>query len=158
MLRCASEIIFVDPHFAPTRSRYIRTMQAFLEAAFDGRPGRPPRRVEIHAGDALEAKHFASECRARLAHFIPRGSQVRIVQWRQRAGGEKLHNRYILTDIGGVKFGIGLDDPDGDTGQTEDLNRLGQEQHALRWAQYTGANPAFELEAEAVVTGTRRPG
>jgi hypothetical protein len=156
MLRCASEIIFVDPHFAPTRARYVRAMGAFLEAAFDGRPGRPPTRIEIQASGEIETKHFAAECKARLAMFIPRGSQVRIVQWRQRAGGEKLHNRYILTDIGGVKFGIGLDDPDGHTGQTEDLNRLGQDQHALRWSQYAGPNPAFELEAELVVMGTRK--
>jgi hypothetical protein len=157
MLRLASEMVFVDPHFTPTKRRYIHTMRAFLQAAFDERPGPDPTRVEIHhANDGVDAEYFEAECKKQLHDIVPEGFCVRIVRWRQREGGERLHNRYILTDIGGVQFGIGLDAPDGEEGQMEDLNRLGREQRALRWAQYAGANPAFEPAGEVTVVGRGR--
>jgi len=71
-------------------------------------------------------------------------------------GGEKLHNRHVLTELGGVAFGLGLDEQDGDAGQAEDLHRLGSAPHALRWALYAGAHPAFVLDAEFVVQGRGR--
>ena len=92
----------------------------------------------------MASNYFVSQCRK----VIPREVRIRIVCWSERAGGEKLHNRYILTDIGGVQFGIGLDDSDGFPGQTDDLYLLDREQFAMRWAQYTQPNPAFKLEWE----------
>lgn len=154
MLRAASEIIFVDPHFSPTKSRYISTIEAFLKAVFDGRPLPQPRRIEIHhANGDIEPNYFRTQCESQLSPIIPSGVRVRIVRWNERSSGEKLHNRYILTDLGGVTFGIGLDGPEGDAGQTEDLNRLGREQYAVRWRQYAGPNPAFKLEEEFPVIG-----
>ena len=74
----------------------------------------------------------------------------------EKQGGERLHNRYILTDLGGVTFGIGLDE--GADGGTDDLALMGRGQYELRWSQYVGNPPAgFEQEGMPVeVIGTRR--
>jgi hypothetical protein len=74
----------------------------------------------------------------------------------QRAGGERLHNRYILTDLGGIAFGVGLDD--GGDGETDDLSLMDRAQYELRWSQYAGDPPGEFDQAEAPVElqGTRR--
>jgi hypothetical protein len=74
----------------------------------------------------------------------------------QKTGGEKLHNRYILTDLGGVAFGVGLDE--GDDGETDDLTLMDRALYELRWSQYDGdPPPGFEQEETPVeVEGTRR--
>ena len=77
-----------------------------------------------------------------MPRIIPQGLKVIFRQWQEKPGGEKLHNRYILTDIGGVDFGTGLDE--GDAGQTDDIKLLGKERFKIRWQQYAGDNPAFE--------------
>ena len=48
----------------------------------------------------------------------------------EKPRGEKLHNRYILTDLGGVFFGIGLDD--GDEGATDDVTLLDRDPYVVR--------------------------
>jgi len=66
--------------------------------------------------------------------------------------GQRLHNRYILTDIGGVRFGAGLDenrdDPGGDTDEVSLMNR---ETYLKRWDQYASEEPAFELGEEPII-------
>jgi hypothetical protein len=82
--------------------------------------------------------------------------RLRVIQWRENQKGEKLHNRFILTDIGGVSFGVGLDDSDGADGQTDDIQLLNEETYNLRFAQYAGSAPAFDLVAEMTIEGTRK--
>lgn len=67
-----------------------------------------------------------------------------------------LHNRYILTDLGGVAFGIGLDD--GKKGETDDITLMNRDLYELRWSQYGGDPPSgFEQEGDSIeVEGTRR--
>jgi hypothetical protein len=60
-----------------------------------------------------------------------------------------LHNRYILTDIGGVSFGVGLDD--GIDGETDEVTVLEDMTYQFRWAQFAGPAPAFELVDELVI-------
>lgn len=47
LLRCSSQVIFVDPHFGPERPRYRRTFKAYLEQMVRMRPGWAPHRVEV---------------------------------------------------------------------------------------------------------------
>ena len=158
LLRCSSDVIFVDPHFGPERSRYRRPFKAFLERMVSQRPGRTPQRIEVHTA----AEHtgtedfFRGECDTRLRQCVPEKMRVLVRRLKQKQDGEKLHNRYILTNLGGVAFGIGLDD--GDEGETDDIMLMDRGQYELRWSQYDGDPPAeFEQEGTPVeVVGTRR--
>ena len=68
----------------------------------------------------------------------------------QRSGGEKLHNRYLLTEIGGVSLGLGLQETlERDHGETDDICRLSSTQHEMRWGQYVSAR-AFDLVADPI--------
>ena len=62
---------------------------------------------------------------------------------RERLGGQRLHNRYILTDVGGLIFGVGLDD--GGAGEIDDVSLMDRSQYELRWSQHATESRAFDL-------------
>ena len=61
-----------------------------------------------------------------MKRIIPKGLKVTVFQWKERPNGQKLHNRYILTDLGGVSFHHGLDT--GKEGEIDDITLLNLEQ------------------------------
>ena len=144
MLRAAEVVVFIDPHFGPENRRHREPLKAFLRAVVDRRPGDAAPRIEVQCsaeGGATE-DFFRSECERRLPRCVPRNLQLKLVRLRQRDGGERLHNRYILTDLGGVIFGVGLDE--GDEGGADDISLLDRTQYEERWRQYASAAPAFD--------------
>ena len=160
MLECSSDVIFVDPYFRPGRQRWRRPFKAFLERMVRQRPGEMPTRIEVHTSDKVKdtevKKFFRGECDAKLHKCVPEEMKVLVRRLRQKPGGERLHNRYILTDLGGVIFGTGLDE--GDEGATDDITLMDRDQYELRWSQYGGDPPAgFEQEGDPIeVVGTRK--
>jgi hypothetical protein len=97
---------------------------------------------------------FQNEAKS-IASRIPAGVTVEFSRWRQRNGGDLLHNRYVLTDLGGVTLGVGLDV--GKEGETDDLLLLPRDQYVRRWDQYARNDGSFELvDAPAAVFGTKR--
>jgi hypothetical protein len=144
MLRTAEVVVFVDPRFGPENRRHRRPLREFLLALIDARPCESPQRIEVHCsadGGATE-KFFRTECQRWLPSVVPLGLRVLLIRLRQRAGGERLHNRYILTDLGGVSFGVGLDE--GDPGDSDDIHLHDRAQYEERWHQYAGDTPAFD--------------
>lgn len=153
LLRVCQEVLFIDPHFGPENLRHRRPLEAFLTALLERRQDEePPQRVEMHLGEKSAAHFFSSECERWLPAIIPTGMRVRLVRWKQRDNGEKLHNRFILTDRGGVRFGVGLDD--GGDGETDEVELLERDTYKVRWAQYT-STPAFDLVDEIIIVGRR---
>ena len=158
MLKCSSVVIFIDPYFGPERPRYRYPFEAFLERMLRQRPGEEPERIEVHtsAENTGEEKFFREACTKNLCRWIPDEIPVLVRRLKQKQGGERLHNRYILTDLGGVAFGTGLDE--GDEGETDDITLMDRDQYELRWSQYSENPPAgFEQAGDPVeVVGTRK--
>ena len=166
LLRCSSIVVFVDPYFGPEKPRYRRPFEAFLERMILQRPGGMPKRIEIEVHTAADhtgtEEFFREECERRLPRCVPEKMRVRMRRLRQKHGGEQLHNRYILSDLGGVSFGYGLDE--GNEGETDDITLMDRDQYELRWSQYYPGDPhsedpppAFEQEGTPVeVVGTRK--
>ena len=154
LLRCSSIVIFIDPHFKPKEPRYRRPFEAFLERMIRRRPGGMPKRIELHT--AADRKRTEESFREELPRCVPEKMRVRVRRLREKQGGEKLHNRYILSDLGGVSFGYGLDE--GDEGATDDITLMDRAQYELRWSQYSEDPPAaFDQEEIPVeVVGTKR--
>ena len=158
MLRIATNMIFVDPYFAPHRTRFVRVIAACIGAGCKGRASGPAR-VGIFSSDREEngtCGHFEAECRERLPREFPADQEVMIRRLGERPGGERLHNRYILTELGAVGFGVGLDEDRG-ADATDDLSLLAGDQYHRRWAQYAGEPPEFDqLEDAITIIGSRR--
>jgi hypothetical protein len=152
VLRVCRRVIFIDPHFGPENLRHRRPLQAFLRALMDRRPSSPPDEVVLMTSVKSTADFFRSESQRQLPRLVPQGMTVVLRRLQERAGGERLHNRYVLTDIGGVLFGVGLDE--GDASQRDDLCLLSAEQYQLRMKQYLGSSMEFDTpEPDLLIVG-----
>ena len=135
-------------------NRYKNPLREFLRIICDGR-----REVKLEYHTLADSRTpwdvFQQDCQDELPDIIPRGFKLTVRRWKERPRGERLHNRYILTDIGGVLFGYGLDEGTG----TDDISRLSREIYRKRCNDYgySGSNPAFDLEEDIVITGRSRP-
>ena len=157
MLRCATRILFIDPHFRPGEPRFQNPLQKFLNIICDGSREVTLEYHTMHNDQKPTWDLFLSECKQYLPRLIPRGFTLTVRRWEERGEEEKLHNRYILTDIGGVQIGTGLDEGDPDTTDTDDILRLSFELWQQRLEDYGyDSEPAFDLEGKPIVIRGRR--
>ncbi|MBK7994108.1 MAG: hypothetical protein IPK14_12005 [Blastocatellia bacterium] len=138
LLLCSKEIIFIDPYFFRlSLNPHIRPLREFLSIISEDCKERGSSiKLEYHSEDndkTIGNNTFKDECDKRLPYIIPKGLSLNIIRWDD---GE-LHNRYILTDIGGVMFGTGLDDnEDGNSTDTDIVTILDEETHQSLAAIY----------------------
>lgn len=152
LLRCR-EVVFVDPWFDPAKRRFTEPLRALLDLLWG--PGRavdaPEAQLVIAEGGdegKREGRWLMGQCEERLPRVLPAGQCLKVTVLRQRASGEKIHNRYVLTKFAGVSFGTGLDVADDpESAQTDDLCRLSREQLVSRWGQYVSGTPPFDVAA-----------
>ena len=146
ILSNCSELHFIDPHFGPENSRHRRPIEAFLKCMANNRFGKPlPDCIEIHTSDKAAFEFFKDTCQEKLPALIPSGYRVKLRRWIARPGGEKFHQRFILSDIGGVEVDPGLDD--GKEGESFKVMLLKRKMFEKHWQDFIAA-PAFDL-AEA---------
>ena len=161
MLRLATTIVFVDPYFAPDNRLFVRVLSACLDEC------RPPGRVSgrypsvhvITSGGRDQdpaREHFEAACSQELPARLPMDQPVTIRRVAPRTDGERLHDRYVLTENGGVSFPAGLDESRDGSG-TVDLHLLTREQYRQRWQQYSGDSPAFDHPEDDITVVGRKP-
>lgn len=125
MLRGAQYIVLVDPYFDAADARYQASFAALIRAACRAR-GNGSSLPELIVMTGVEQKRtrdgkkftraemagVANELRAKaqrvIPNLLPRGMCVSFYCLKHPDGGDPLHNRYILTDIGGVIAPYGL--------------------------------------------------
>lgn len=151
MLTNCRQLHLVDPHFGPKNARHRKVIEALMKVVANA--GVKLDVISIHCTDKASLSSFEAEAK-KMASRLPVGLSIDFVRWRSRTGNDRLHNRYVLTDVGGVSLGVGLDA--GEEGATDDLLLLPRAQYALRWAQYVDENGTFEcVDRPARITGTR---
>jgi hypothetical protein len=141
-------LVFIDPYFDPYKPPATRALKMLLEKAFEQVAETTIERIEIHTRfderKSPSREDFTTKFTSVIfSKVVPVGVKVCIKRWRDRVGGDGLHNRYILTERGGLSFGWGLDE--GDPKQTDDISLLDDTVYRQRWYQYCGEHPAFDL-------------
>lgn len=149
LTRC-KEAVFVDPYFDPKEQRFRNSLAAMLQVLWG--PSccvSPPKCQLVVAEPPRGADGLLKDCQQRLPQILPNGRSLRVTVLRKREGGEKIHNRYVLTLLAAVMFGTGLDvSHEGKTDESDDLCRLSGEQLDKRWGQYvTAPSSYFEIAA-----------
>ncbi len=125
MLRGAQYIVLVDPYFDASNARYQASFSALVRAACGAR-GSGSGVPELIVMTGIEQKHkphegeFTREAMTRVADdlrvkaqreipkLLPVGMSVSFYCLKHPDEGDPLHNRYVLTDIGGVIAPYGL--------------------------------------------------
>jgi hypothetical protein len=153
LLMLGSEILFIDPYFNPDKKKFMNVMECFLRFVLQG---VPPKRIEIHTEYDFENdpdfEEWKKICNRIFAPLIPKGLKIRIVRWTEKFGGEKLHARYLLADVGGLRYETGLDE--GRIGETTDVSILDLTLHEKRWKDYQIETAAYDLADEIDIEGS----
>lgn len=154
MVTNCRQLHLVDPHFGPNKARFRRVLEALMDVVANAGLQLDVVRIHCMVQSDYGLASFERDAE-RMARRLPDGVAIEFVRWQRRSGGDRLHNRYVLTDVGGVALGTGLDD--GSAGETDDVLLLPRAQYELRWSQYVDANGAFDcVDRPKVIVGTRK--
>lgn len=148
LLDSAKEVVFADPYFQINEPRFRRPLQKFLEVLGRRTNSVKLLRVELHVEERGTKEFIQTECNSRFLDIIPRNLTLKIVRWKAH---REFHNRYVLTNRGGLHFGQGLDDGPG----TDDVSILSDAGHTKRWEQFQRATTPFEFVDEFRVQGRK---
>ena len=146
LLRISNDVLLVDPYFAGKPQEYqsfVRMLQMLAEQ------GNSLLRVEIHTSSKGTAAFIKEKANTSIVPRLPPGTEVKVFQWNERPGGERLHDRFVLTDRGGMLSTYGWDS--GNPGQTTEVALLDEDSYRLRWNQYQRETAAFDLVGEPFV-------
>jgi len=94
--RCR-EVVFVDPWFNPSEKRFREPLRKMLAVLWG--PGccvSTPSAQLVIAEGTRDPQWLLGECQEKLPWIMPEGHELQVTVLRQRAGGEKVHNRYML--------------------------------------------------------------
>lgn len=154
LLKIANKVRFIDPYFEPDSRRYQLPLIAFLDSALTARSkDRPLRCIEYHTASSEPADAFDARCLAELPRVLPHGVSMWVVRW-----NKPMHNRYILTDRGGISFSHGLCD-DGracEPPQTDLAALLEEPVHTALWNEYDSSGSNRDAKAKRTqVVGNR---
>ncbi|KKI15600.1 hypothetical protein XA67_02105, partial [Comamonas thiooxydans] len=168
LLRLASQIILIDPYFKAENPEYRNVLTALLQTALNTRAtGRAAPSVVLISGVAdrdraasgmpraeqllNEAKHRCGMALERLGAAVPKGLCITFQCAAAFADGDELHNRYLLTDVGGASLPYGMH-PTGER-VYDDITPLFEGQYRARWKQYSKAEGINVIGDPVVVHG-----
>jgi hypothetical protein len=137
LLSASTRVVIIDPYFRADQDDKTRPLVAICKSL------PPGASLEIHFSDKSHGYDWCMQVATRaLPKVLPSDMKVTLYCWRERAGGPRLHNRYILTDVGGVKFGDSIEA--GDSGEKDHLSILDEPSRAELWEQYLETPCAFD--------------
>jgi len=143
LLKTAKVIKIIDPHLDFSKSRFREPFKAFMKHV------RAGTQIEIYRGidDGGPAREFLRQNAEQfLPNALPAGVNARI---RLLPAGP-IHNRFLLTDLGGIKFGVGLDAAGPNTAPEDELSLMVPDVWQARWCQYSGGELLGEWQGQVV--------
>jgi hypothetical protein len=150
LYKATTALLFIDPHFDHV-PRFITVLTSILERVKE--QGIKPERIEYHFSYTALSKrlqennarhpYFVTMVSQKIEAILPLGFSISLFAWEQRNGGEQLHDRFILAQIGGVNISGGLDS--GAPGETTLITRLLKEPHSKVWNDFQRPTAAFDL-------------
>jgi hypothetical protein len=150
-IKMGDVLILIDPNVRSHERRYASSLAALFEMARRA-DGSFPGRMELHVKYAPNVpkapplEWLVEKCERFLPAVVPAGARLKVKILTQRQGGKELHERYLLTDLGCIKVGPGLDQ--GEAGEDFELIRLGQELYRDLWTDYASDEPSFDCAQE----------
>lgn len=146
LLDAATHIKLVDRYFTARGDRFVPVLKAVLARLVEDRHGRGTESVQIHLEDRFEKdgvptrEETISLLRERLAGCIPAGATVSFHAWPKGL----MHDRFVLTHLGGLQYGHGLDQrPD----SMVQVTRLNQDDRKAHWLMFSKGRPFLVLFA-----------
>ncbi len=131
MLDCASEVILIDRNFDPVKVRFRRVLFELINFVIKRQHMPQIKKISYFVGDKLATDYLATKCRTEIGFSLPPNIKI---DFFIRPKSE-LHDRFVLTDIGIISFGQGLDESNGSGPEKVLISRLPEEIYK-EWRRY----------------------
>lgn len=132
----SDHIKLVDRNFDAGSRRFKRPFLEFMRRV------KPGTTVDIFRGDEIGNEHYVTGVQRALQESVPKGIVLRLFL---RSHAE-MHQRFVLSRVGGVSFDIGLDD-DATGDRPEDVVTILQDNiWKEAWSSYAGEDFLVRLE------------
>lgn len=134
----AREVMLVDRNFRLENEhnrpvgKYINVLIGFLNFLASKQYGPPVGKLIYHIGNRIPSRTLENNCEHYLKKHIPAGIRLEFSIW----PWNELHDRFVLTDIGGVDFGMGLDEFAGTNEKNITIKRLSSVDHTREWSKF----------------------
>lgn len=133
LLDVADTVKLIDPHFDPTKARWRRMLELVLQRLVDNEQAGV--RLEIHRADNALPRNLQHLFDSTIPKILPVGVIVEVFLHPEKA----MHNRFILTKMGGAVYKTGLDDnEDGGFTPEDVVTLLTRVVFDKEWATYSG--------------------
>ena len=109
LLKYTKKILFVDPYFDIKELRYRETLEASLAIIAEHHASGVQCEIHFRDDDDTPSAIFSVNSAAGwLPASIPNGLSVLLFGWKVKVDGDIFHDRYLLTDRGGMSLGAGF--------------------------------------------------
>jgi hypothetical protein len=126
LLRNSRHVKLIDPYFDFQHRRFVNPFLAFLAYVSS------PSEVEVYRNDRVAPADLSRAADRYLPAHLPDGVCVRMFTMPE----ERMHNRYLLTELGGVRFGIGLDESLPGAVEEDDVSLVTHAMWESLWDEY----------------------
>jgi hypothetical protein len=143
LLSLCEELRIIDPFFDPSGG-WGETFKQMIFSCPNN--GATLKVCEIHTRlrDGMNFSAVESHYQRHLSGDLPAGLTVRIAHWDEALTIGKLHPRYLITDLGGIKFDYGFDG-DKDRLEHNEAILLHHERTLELIARYTTPHPSCSV-------------
>ena len=145
MLDCAREVVLIDRNFDPGKYRWRQFLSELAKFLTNRTISPSICTIDFHLGNNIAVDHLQLLCANHITGALVPGIKVNFFIWPR----DQLHDRYVLTDVGGVRFGIGLDIWDGSGPEKVEISRVSENTRRRWWSlcknrtvTFTIANPS----------------
>lgn len=142
LLDLSTTVILIDRHFHPGDGTFVRVLCEVARRLLKNDSLQPVTQIKyVTSNIKASVELMESACRTLLPSMLPRGIEVKFLV----VAKELLHDRFVLTNLGAVQFGQGLDESTGlheGTGQVL-VTRLGDTPFTRlmdQWKAWNGEN------------------
>ena len=135
----AREVILVDRNFRLENQhgspvgKYKNVLLEIVRFLTNKQYGPTVRKLVYHIGvEYYDAANIQTQFNKYLKARFPIEFRLEFAIWPKN----ELHDRFILTDIGGIDCGIGLDEYAGSSDRTVTFKRLSSTDHTREWSRF----------------------
>jgi hypothetical protein len=151
LLENARQVMLIDKNFRLVNSsghkiiKYKNVLLETLNKINNKAYGPSIKKLVYHVGNKLSQEELKHHCALHLKNDMPEGMTLQFVIW----PWDELHDRFVLTDIGGVDFGQGLDEWTGSGPKKVKIGRISDEDYKTWWSKCNKKSPNFSIEGES---------
>lgn len=111
LAKISKHIDIIDPFFdlRPTKGKYAETLVALFELLSEHTGSERVVRLHFRTHDSRPPiEMLAGEAKERLGDCVPPSTILEFFEWSEIQGGEDFHDRFFLSEAGGMMIGAGF--------------------------------------------------